>query len=298
MITAARDVQSAALGAGGDAAAPRVQLARPAGPRRGGDRGGRRGAAALHSSPADTGRAAEAPSGRVGAGATGPAKLCDMPDAPPRRRPRRPACWARISLVGVATAGYQIEGGFNGDGEPHNNWWGWEPRAGPSARAWPVISGGTRPKHWTGRRLGCNAFRLSVEWARLEPAAGGSIDGRAGPLRRDPLDVQRTRARAHGHAAPLQPSVVAGRGVLAPPGLARQVRAHVQRVLPALAPYCRQWVTINEPNIMMLMGWIQGATARPGAAWPSPTPTACSTTCWRRTSWRSTPSAPSNPGRR
>ena len=29
-------------------------------------------------------------------------------------------------LVGVATSGFQIEGGFNGDGEPHNNWSGWE----------------------------------------------------------------------------------------------------------------------------------------------------------------------------
>ena len=28
--------------------------------------------------------------------------------------------------VGVATSGYQVEGGFNGDGEPHNNWSGWE----------------------------------------------------------------------------------------------------------------------------------------------------------------------------
>ena len=34
---------------------------------------------------------------------------------------------------------------------------------------------------------------------------------------------------------------------------------HVERVVPALAPYCRHWVTINEPNIMTLMGWVEGA---------------------------------------
>ena len=34
---------------------------------------------------------------------------------------------------------------------------------------------------------------------------------------------------------------------------------HVARILPPLAPYCRRWVTINEPNIVTLMGWIEGA---------------------------------------
>ena len=29
-------------------------------------------------------------------------------------------------LIGVATAGFQIEGGFNGPGEPANNWVMWE----------------------------------------------------------------------------------------------------------------------------------------------------------------------------
>jgi hypothetical protein len=27
-----------------------------------------------------------------------------------------------------------------------------------------------------------------------------------------------------------------------------------------LAPYCRRWVTINEPNIVVLMGWVEGAS--------------------------------------
>ena len=34
---------------------------------------------------------------------------------------------------------------------------------------------------------------------------------------------------------------------------------HVARILPSLAPYCRRWVTINEPNIVTLMGWIEGS---------------------------------------
>jgi hypothetical protein len=34
---------------------------------------------------------------------------------------------------------------------------------------------------------------------------------------------------------------------------------HVARVVPALAPLCGRWVTINEPNIVILMGWVEGA---------------------------------------
>src|SRR5271165_4982946 len=38
---------------------------------------------------------------------------------------------------GVATAGYQIEGGYNGPGEPKNNWYRWEStgRVEPSGAA-------------------------------------------------------------------------------------------------------------------------------------------------------------------
>ena len=43
------------------------------------------------------------------------------------------------------------------------------------------------------------------------------------------------------------------------PGSPDVFARHVARVVPALAPHCRRWVTVNEPNIVMLMGWIEGA---------------------------------------
>jgi hypothetical protein len=42
------------------------------------------------------------------------------------------------------------------------------------------------------------------------------------------------------------------------PGSPDVFARHVARVAPVLAPHCRHWVTINEPNIVMLMGWIEG----------------------------------------
>jgi beta-glucosidase/6-phospho-beta-glucosidase/beta-galactosidase len=76
-------------------------------------------------------------------------------------------------LAGVATSGYQIEGGFNGDGEPHNNWWGWE-ASGRAERSGLACDFWRHPTEALDRAaaLGCNAFRLSVEWARLEPRRG------------------------------------------------------------------------------------------------------------------------------
>ena len=74
-------------------------------------------------------------------------------------------------LWGVATAAYQVEGGINGPGEPLNNWAGWDAsggieRCGDALRFW------TQPGELLGRAadLGCNAFRMSIEWARVQPS--------------------------------------------------------------------------------------------------------------------------------
>ena len=164
-------------------------------------------------------------------------------------------------LVGVATSGYQIEGGFNGDGEPHNNWSGWEAtgrveRSGLACDFWRHPDRGARP----GRR-----HRLQ----RL-PALGG-----VGPPRAPPRSTSTT---PRWSATPRSSSLCAARG-LEPmvtlhhfthpwwlgeefwlrPGSPDVFARHVARIVPALAPYCRRWVTINEPNIVMLMGWIEGA---------------------------------------
>src|ERR1019366_10736847 len=76
-------------------------------------------------------------------------------------------------LFGVATAGFQIEGGFNGPGEPANNWLRWEGggRIEPSGIACDFW---LQPEQALDRAagLGGTAFRLSAEWPRLEPEDG------------------------------------------------------------------------------------------------------------------------------
>jgi len=162
--------------------------------------------------------------------------------------------------AGVATSGYQIEGGFNGEGEPHNNWSGWE-ATGRVARSGVACDFWRHPADALDRAaaIGCNAFRLSVEWARLEPRPGAFDDA---ALERYAEILAICVARG------MEPMVTLhhfthpwwlGEEFWLRPGSPDVFARHVARVVPALAPYCRRWVTVNEPNIVMLMGWIEGA---------------------------------------
>lgn len=75
--------------------------------------------------------------------------------------------------IGVATSGYQIEGGYNGDGEPANNFLHWE-HTGRAERSGIACDFWRHPEEALDRAadIGCNTFRLSVEWSRLEPEPG------------------------------------------------------------------------------------------------------------------------------
>jgi beta-glucosidase/6-phospho-beta-glucosidase/beta-galactosidase len=73
-------------------------------------------------------------------------------------------------LWGVSTSGYQHEGGYNGNNQPCNNWALWE-------RQHRVESTGAAAEFWhryetdfqNCQSMGLNAFRMSIEWARVQP---------------------------------------------------------------------------------------------------------------------------------
>ncbi len=161
----------------------------------------------------------------------------------------------------MATSGYQVEGGFNGPDEPHNNWAGWED-IGRAARSGVACDFWRHPEEALDRAagIGCNAFRLSVEWARLEPRPGEFDDA---ALERYVVILSLCAARGltpmvtlHHFAHPWW----LGEEFWLRPGSPDVFARHVARTVPALAPYCRHWITINEPNIVVLTGWIEGAT--------------------------------------
>ncbi|MBV8378263.1 MAG: glycoside hydrolase family 1 protein, partial [Verrucomicrobia bacterium] len=71
---------------------------------------------------------------------------------------------------GVATSAYQSEGGYNGPGQPQTNWATGErrgdvARSGLGADFWHRY-----PEDFARcRELGLNAFRLGIEWSRIQP---------------------------------------------------------------------------------------------------------------------------------
>ena len=73
-------------------------------------------------------------------------------------------------LWGVATSAYQAEGGYNGPGEPQTNWAAAEGKG-------DVAVTGAAADFWNQyaedfarcRGLGLNAFRMGIEWSRVQP---------------------------------------------------------------------------------------------------------------------------------
>jgi beta-glucosidase/6-phospho-beta-glucosidase/beta-galactosidase len=82
-------------------------------------------------------------------------------------------------LWGVATSAYQSEGGYNGADQPQTNWAAGE-------RKGDVAKSGVGPDFWHRypedfarcRELGLNAFRLGMEWSRVQPTY---VDRKAPP---------------------------------------------------------------------------------------------------------------------
>ncbi|MDP8255313.1 MAG: family 1 glycosylhydrolase [Candidatus Alcyoniella australis] len=97
---------------------------------------------------------------------------------------------------GVATSGYQAEGGFNGPDEPKNNWYPHEQsgrvqRTGGACRLLELW----REDVQRAAALGCRAFRLGIEWARVQPAVDPQ---QRGPADFDPAALDLYAEILHG----------------------------------------------------------------------------------------------------
>ena len=174
---------------------------------------------------------------------------------------------------GVATSGYQAEGGYNGPGEPRNNW-AWAETRGE------VVPSGRTSDFWTlahedfgrCRDMGLNAFRMSLEWARIQPGTElGSEEGLAPGAQPPPFDeralysyAQRIAdCRAHG----LEPMITLhhfvhpawlGLDAWLKPETIDHFLAFVEKTLSYLlrvlpddfnCPPPRWYITLNEPNL-------------------------------------------------
>ncbi|RYD78061.1 MAG: glycoside hydrolase family 1 protein, partial [Verrucomicrobiaceae bacterium] len=188
-------------------------------------------------------------------------------------------------LWGVATSAYQSEGGYNGPGQPRTNWAAVE-------ESGDVAVTGKAADFWNRyeedfarcRALGLNAFRLGIEWSRVQPTPG-KLDARRSSAELSPaaaalnseIDIQAARGfdrkaldhyvailtscQEHGlePVVTLQhfvhPSWLGPDAWLSPetPALfAAYVREVVSYISPRLPRPLRWFITINEPNMLVL----------------------------------------------
>lgn len=166
-------------------------------------------------------------------------------------------------LFGTATADHQCEAY---DPRYPDTWDAWEATHAPGGVGVERLQArGRATDFWNrysedvqlARALGCNAFRFSISWARVEPEPGRFSE--------ENIEHYRQLAEAV-RAASMEPVVtlmhfvwpihVEQRGGLRAAEFPGWFEAYAHRMREALGDLCRYWITINEPNAL-LSGYVK-----------------------------------------
>lgn len=173
-----------------------------------------------------------------------------------------PAGW----LWGVATAAHQIEGG-----NTNNDWWQFEHTLGSGS----TESSGDACDSWHRWRediaivksLGLDVYRFSLEWSRIEPAEGEFSHAALAHYRQILLACHdlglKTCVTFHHFTLPLW---VAADGSIDSPLFAARFGRFCEASVAALGDQIDMACTLNEPNIVALLGYVAGVwpPAKPG----------------------------------
>ncbi|ADO74619.1 glycoside hydrolase family 1 protein [Stigmatella aurantiaca] len=164
----------------------------------------------------------------------------------------------RDFTFGVATSAYQVEGGIE------NDWAEWE-RAGRLKE--PHTRCGRAVDHWNRYEedyglavdVGASAFRVSLEWARIEPERG-RFDGAALEAYRERL--LRMKARGLRPVVTLHhfthPTWFHRETPWHTPASVDAFRAYVRACAPLLKGLEALLISLNEPMVVLLGGYLQG----------------------------------------
>lgn len=163
-------------------------------------------------------------------------------------------------LWGTATAAQQMEGQ-----NTNNNWSEWENQPGR------IVEGqkaGLACDWWGGRwkedferayETGQNAHRFSIEWSRIQPEPDRwddrALNAYVEMLRWLQKHQMTALVTLHHFSDPLWLMATGGWENPATPAIFEKF---VRHVVPALKEYVSLWVTINEPNVYIMSGWLGG----------------------------------------
>lgn len=170
----------------------------------------------------------------------------------------KPRAFPTGFLWGTATSSYQVEGG-----NTRADWFAWEQTGGKIA---DKTTSGRGVDHWNlwkqdfdllQKSLHNNAHRLSVEWSRLE-IEPDVWDEEAFAHYRAMLQDLKTRGvtvmlTLHHFT---NPQWLAARGGWETGYAVRRFAMFVEKITEALGEYVDLWVTINEPMVYVLEGYL------------------------------------------
>ncbi len=161
-------------------------------------------------------------------------------------------------LLGAATAATQIEGG-----DRNNNWYRWFESGHVKDGSDPSVA----CDHWNRvaedtallTELGCHTYRLGVEWSRIEPEPG-RFDESAISHYREELQKLRDSGivpllTIYHFSHPLWFEAMGGWMSR------RSIECYLrfaEVVVRRLGDLVDDWVTINEPNIYLVFGYVMG----------------------------------------
>ena len=162
-------------------------------------------------------------------------------------------------LWGTATSAHQVEGN-----NTRNQWWRFEQQPGA---IWNGDRSGLACDWWNHaevdfdlmERMGHSAHRMSLEWSRIEPEPG-RFDSAAIERYRALLDGLRRRnirpmVTLHHFTNPLWLEEAGG---WENPAAIVHFQQYVRYAVRTLGDLCDQWVTLNEPLVYVVQGWVRG----------------------------------------
>jgi beta-glucosidase len=174
--------------------------------------------------------------------------------------PRATFNFPRGFLWGTATASHQVEGN-----NKNNNFWAWEQEPGR------IINGhksGLACDWWGGRwredfdriiESGQNAHRFSVEWSRIQPTPDrwdeDALDHYREMLQRLHASDITPMVTLHHFCDPLWISEIGG---WENEKVVGYFETYVNKVVEALSEYANLWITINEPNVLVVYAYLFG----------------------------------------
>lgn len=172
-------------------------------------------------------------------------------------------CWAGMFPDGfkwcVATAAHQIEG-YNVD----SDWWDWEQEAGHIKNG---ARSGRACDHWNRveediellTKLHVDAYRFSIEWAKIEPAPGEWNFEAAEHYYRE---IEALRKRGISPLVTLQhftlPRWIREKGGWAWEDTPHYFARFAKFAVKVIGPQVSTWMTVNEPMVNLVLGYMGG----------------------------------------